>query len=228
VPRAAPAQLGRWVAGLAGGGLAAFGLARRSPAGATLAAMGGALAYAGLVGKAPRMDWLRTRLPATGEHGLLVTRAVTILRPAGELYAFWRDLSNLPRFMGYLEAVRVAESGRSHWVTRGPAGSRLEWDAEIVEDQPGELIRWQTLPGAQVPNQGEVRFRDAPAGRGTEVRVRLEYMAPAGQLGASLAQLLGEGADRQVRESLRNFKQLMEAGEIPTNDHQPMGSCKEG
>ena len=120
------------------------------------------------------------------------------------------------------------DGGRSHWVTRGPAGSRLEWDAEIVEDQPGALIRWHSLPGAQVPNRGEVRFLSAPAGRGTEVHLRLDYEAPGGQLGASLAQLLGAGADRQVRESLRSLKQLMEAGEIPTNDHQPMGSCKEG
>jgi uncharacterized membrane protein len=177
----------------------------RSPAGAVLAVAAGALVYAGVTGKAPVPDWLRARFPHTDERGLLViVRAVTIQRARDELYAFWRDFGNLPRFMGYLH------------------------DAEIVEDHSGSLIRWRSLPGAQVPNRGEVRFQDAPAGRGTEVRLRFEYDPPAGVVGATLAQALGRGADRQVRESLRNFKQLMEAGEIPTNDGQPMGSCHAG
>ena len=177
----------------------------RSPAGAVLAVAAGALVYAGVTGKAPVPAWLRARFPHTDERGLLViVRAVTIQRARDELYAFWRDFGNLPRFMGYLH------------------------DAEIVEDHSGSLIRWRSRPGAQVPNQGEVRFQDAPAGRGTEVRVRFEYDPPAGVVGATLAQALGRGADRQMRESLRNFKQLMETGEIPTTDGQPRGSCHAG
>jgi uncharacterized membrane protein len=224
--RPAGVALGRWAAGAAGCGLAALGVSRRSPAGAALVVVGGALAYGGLSGTAPMPARLRARFPGAGDRGLLVTRAVTIQRPAQELYAFWRDFAHLPRFMGHLQSVTVLDDRRSHWVANGPAGSRLEWDAEIVEERPDALIRWRALPGARVPNRGEVRFHPAPAGRGTEVRVRLEYEPPAGGLGATLARLLGEGADRQVRESLRNFKQLMEAGEIPTNDHQPMGTCR--
>ena len=179
-------------------------LARR-PTVALLAVAAGAVAYAGVSGKAPVPAWLRARLPHTDERGLrVIVRAVTIQRPRDELFAFWRDFGNLPRSMGYLR------------------------DAEIVEEQSGSLIRWRSLAGAQVPNRGEVRFQDAPTGRGTEVRLRFEYDPPAGVLGASIAQALGQGADRHVRESLRHFKQLMEAGEIPTNDGQPMGSCHAG
>ena len=225
---AAPRGWRRWVCGAAGCGLAAVGVSRRSRAGAALAVVGGALAYGALAGRAPVPAWVRARFPRAGKGGLWVSRAVTIQHPADELYAFWRDFAHLPRFMSYLRSVTVQTDGRSHWVANGPAGHQLEWDAEIVEDQPGALIRWQTAPGARVPNRGEVRFQPAPGDRGAEVRVRLEYQAPAGLLGASVAQLLGQGADRQVRESLRNFKQLMEAGEIPTNDHQPMGTCRQG
>ena len=226
---ASPRGLRRWLPGAAGGALAGVGISRRSAAGAALALAGGALAYGSLSGKAPLPSWLRARLPQPAtDRALLVKRAVTIQRPPEELYAFWRDFTHLPRFMRYLQSVTVQPGGRSHWVANGPAGSRVEWDAEIVEERPGALVRWQALPGAQVPNRGEVRFQPAPAGRGTEVRVRLEYEPPAGSFGATLAQLLGQGADRQVRESLRNFKQLMEAGEIPINEHQPRGTCLKG
>ena len=227
---ATPDRLGRrWLPGVAGAALAAVGMSRRSPAGAALAIAGGALAYAGVSGRTPLPDWLRSRLPRAEAEGLVVRRAITIQRPAEELYAFWRDFEHLPRFMGYVRSVTVQDpGGRSHWVASGPAGTTVEWDARIVAEEPNSLIRWESLPGARVANRGEVRFQPAPAGRGTEVRVRLEYEPPAGMVGATLAQVLGQGADRQVRESLRNFKQLMEAGEIPTNDHQPMGTCLNG
>jgi uncharacterized membrane protein len=186
-----------------------------------------AIAYAGITRKAPVPSWISSRFPHVEPSGnALIKRAVTIQRPREELYAYWRDFGNLPRFMRYLHAVRVDDNTRSHWVASGPLGTRVEWTAEIAEEQPDTLIRWHSVPGSQVPNRGEVRFQTAPAGRGTEVRLRLEYEPPAGVVGATLAQILGQGADRQVRESLRNFKQLMEAGEIPTNDGQPMGNCR--
>jgi uncharacterized membrane protein len=130
--------------------------------------------------------------------------------------------------MPHLQSVTVTDDRRSHWVTSGPAGKTVEWDAEIVDERPDELIRWQSLPGAQVANRGEVRFVPAPGDKGTEVRVSLEYSPPAGALGATIAQIFGQGPDRQVREAVRRFKSIMETGEVPTNDGQPMGTCLRG
>lgn len=201
------------------------GLVRRSPGGALLALAGGAIAYGSATGQLPLPGWVRSRLPVRGERGLVVDRAFTILRPIEDVYGYWRDFERLPSFMPYLRSVTTTDGGRSHWVANGPAGTTVEWDAVILDDRPNELIRWESLPGAQVPNRGVVRFDPAPGDRGTEVRVHLEYDPPAGRLGATIAQLLGEGADRQVRESLRRFKSIVESGVAPTNDDQPMGSC---
>ena len=170
--------------------------------GALVAMAGASVAYRAVTGRPPVPDWLAARLPHADEEGrLTVKRAVTILRPREDVYAFWRDVANLPSSMEYLREARVLEA------------------------RDNELVRWESVPGARVPNHGEVRFQDAPAGRGTEVRLWLEYEPPAGAVGASVAQVLGHGADRQIRETLRQFKQLMEAGEVPTNDGQPMGNC---
>lgn len=196
------------------------------PAVGGVALAGGALVYAGVTGRISVPEWLQARLPARGERGLVVERAVTVLRPRDELYRFWRSFENLPRFMPYLQSVTTGADGRSRWVTSGPAGTTVAWEAEIVEERPDELIRWRSLPDAQVSTQGEVCFEPAPGGRGTEVRVRFEYDPPAGLLGATIAQIVGQGADRQVRESIRRFKSLMEAGEIPTTDGQPRGGCR--
>jgi uncharacterized membrane protein len=216
-------RAGLWLPTVAASALAMVALTRRSPA--ALAA-GAAIAYGGFAGQVPLPDWLRARLPQRDGKGFVVVRAVTILRPREELYAVWRNFENLPRFMRYLQSVSITGDDMSHWVATGPGGTTIAWDAQLVEDQPNKLLRWRSVPRSLVPNRGLVRFTPAPGDRGTEVRVRLEYDPPGGLLGASLAQVLGDGADRQVRESLRNFKQLMEAGEIPTNDRQPMGTCR--
>jgi uncharacterized membrane protein len=125
--------------------------------------------------------------------------------------------------MDHLESVRILDGKRSHWVAKAPLGTSVEWDAEIINEEANELIGWRSLEGADVPNAGSVRFRPAPGGRGTEVRVNLEYNPPTGKLGAAFAKLLGEEPERQVEEDLRRFKQWMEAGEIPTTAGQPKG-----
>ncbi len=145
-------------------------------------------------------------------------QTVTILRPVDEVYAFWRDFENLPRFMRHLESVHVLDERRSHWVTRAPAGRTVEWDAEIVEDRPNELISWRSLDGSDVDNAGTVRFRRAPGDRGTEVLVELRYDPPAGKLGAMVAKLFREEPGQQVEEDLRRFKQVMETGDIVVSD----------
>jgi uncharacterized membrane protein len=149
--------------------------------------------------------------------GVQVTRAITINRPRDEVYGFWRGLENLPRFMEHLESVRVLGPARSHWTARAPAGTTVEWDADIVEDRPNELIAWRSLPDADVMNAGSVRFLDAPGG-GTEVRVELRYEPPGGKLAATMAKLFGEEPSLQLAGDLRRLKQVLEVGEVVRSD----------
>jgi uncharacterized membrane protein len=165
-------------------------------------------------------------LPAnanTPGGALRVTQAVAINRPPAELYQFWRNFQNLPRFMKHLESVTTGEGKQSHWVARGPVGSQIEWDAEIIEDRPNELIAWRSLEGATVPNTGSVRFEPATGGRGTVVRVKMQYAPPAGVVGAAIAKLFGEDPVWQVKDDLRRFKQVMEIGEVITTEGQSAG-----
>jgi len=152
-----------------------------------------------------------------------VKKVITINKPPADLYQFWHDFENLPRFMEHLEAVRVTEGKRSHWTTKGPAGTKVEWDAEVVDDRPNELIAWRSLDGAAVDNAGTVRFTPAPGGRGTEVHVELRYDPPGGALGATVAKLFGEDPTQQVPDDLRHFKQMMETGELTRSDASAKG-----
>jgi uncharacterized membrane protein len=145
-------------------------------------------------------------------QGLRVEQTVIIDRPAEELYRFWRNFENLPRFMDHLESVTMLGPERSHWVAKGPMGTKVEWDADIHSEIPGELIAWRSLPDSDVDHAGSVHF--TPAGTSsTEVRVLLRYDPPAGRLGAAVAGLFGEEPSRQVADDLRRLKQVMEAGE---------------
>jgi uncharacterized membrane protein len=155
-----------------------------------------------------------------------VRHSVTINRPAEELYRFWRDFENLPRFMKHLESVRTVGERRSHWVARAPAGTTIEWDAEIAEDRPNQLIAWRSLEGSPVEHSGWVEFEPATGERGTVVRVDFRYRPPAGQLGALVARLFGEEPRQQVREDLRRFKQVVETGEVITTEGQPAGRAE--
>ena len=135
--------------------------------------------------------------------------------PAGELFAMWRQLDRLPRFVEHLKEVRMLGDGRSHWVAEAPLGMSVEWDAEIANERDGELIAWRSLPGSDVITAGSVHFTPAPGNRGTEVRVALKYDPPAGKLGGWVASLCGEEPGQQVRVDLQRFKQLAESGQIP-------------
>ncbi len=143
---------------------------------------------------------------------------ITIDRPAEELYRFWRNFENLPQCMSHLESVHVIDDRKSHWVAKGPANRTIEWDAEITEDRPNELIAWRSIGSADVPNAGTVRFARAPGDRGTEVHVTLRYQIPGGSLGATVAKLFGQAPDQRVEGDLRRFKQVMETGEITHSD----------
>lgn len=147
-----------------------------------------------------------------------VKKSLIINRSPEELYGFWRDFENLPRFMQHLESVRATGDGRSHWVAKAPAGTSVEWDAEITEDRPDELIAWRSLAGSDVENSGSVRFERAPGGRGTIVKVEIAYNPTGGVIGEWVAKLTGDDPEQQAQEALRCFKQLMETGEIVISD----------
>ncbi len=162
---------------------------------------------------APREEPLPNEIDAT----------VTIGSPRQEAYAFWKRIENLPLFMKNLDSVEDLGNGRSRWVAKTPAGGRVEWEAETLLDREGELLSWRSLPGSEVYNAGTVRFEEAPSGRGTTVRVHMELVPPGGVVARAAARLLGPITTQQVREDLRRFKNLMEAGEIPTTSGQPAG-----
>lgn len=145
----------------------------------------------------------------------LVSRAVTIAKPADELYAFFRDFSNLPRFMENVVRIDKRDDRHSHWVVKAPAGKTVEWDATITQDEPGRSLTWQSDEGADVPNSGKVEFRDAGA-RGTVVTATIAYEPPGGAVGKIIAKLFQREPAIQARRDLRRFKQLMETGEIAT------------
>ncbi|MEZ2239489.1 MULTISPECIES: SRPBCC family protein [unclassified Microcoleus] len=206
----------RWASLIGGGALVLFGLSQRSLRGALLAAAGGGLAARGLgIGE-------ELKLPDMPQS-IKVEKTVTINKPADELYRFWRDFENLPRFMKHLKYVKVIDESRSHWIASAPMGHSLEWDAEIVREEENRLIAWASVAGAEVENSGFVRFQPGPEGRGTEVKVVLEYNPPGGAITATVAKLFGEAPQQQIADDLGRFKQFMETGEIATTEGQSSG-----
>jgi uncharacterized membrane protein len=214
-------DLQMWTALGGGVALALLGARRRSLPGMALTLAATPLVYRGLKGHWPD-GFTRsrpraandTRTALAGPHGIHVCEAVYVEKPITKVYQFWRRLENLPRFMQYLEDVRDLGNGRSHWVVRGPAGVRVEWDAEIINEVEPDVIGWRSLPGADVVTAGAVNFDTARGGRGTTVTVHLQYAPPAGRAGALVAQLFGREPSQTVREDMRRLKQVLEAGEI--------------
>lgn len=203
----------RAVSAVFGALLAAWGLRHGRRAGLFAALAGGELVRRGLTGRCYGYDVLGVDTRRGPVRPVMIEASVTVWRPAGEVYAFWRDLSNLPRFMRHVESVVEHGAERSHWVARS-LGTRLEWDALLVNDQPGRLIAWRSLDGAPVDHAGSVRFAPADGGAGTEVAVTLAYRAPLGVPGAAgraVALLLRNVTAGDVKEDLRSFKRLLEA-----------------
>ena len=201
----------KWASLIGGGALVLYGLSQRSLKGALMAIAGGGLVYRGVAAKTGLEE-------ATGmNQSIKVEKTVTINKSPEELYRFWHDFEKLPRFMKHLQSVRVYDAKRSHWIASAPMDNRVEWDAEIINDQENKLIAWSSVEDADIDNSGFVRFQPAPAGRGTEVKVVIEYNPPGGAVGAAIAKLFGEESEQQIGDDLRRFKQLMEAGEISTS-----------
>lgn len=152
-----------------------------------------------------------------------IRRAITIDKPADELYTFWRKLENLPRFMHHLASVESTGDKSSHWKAKIIGGIPVEWDAEIVEERPGQRLAWRTQPDAQVQQNGVVEFKPAAGGRGTVVTVEIQYTPPGGIIGETFGHLLNGVTAQQVKDDIGRFKSLMEAGEIATTEGQPTG-----
>lgn len=162
-------------------------------------------------------------LLAEAQQEVPVHASLTINSPPDQVYAFWRKLENLPRFMSHLESVTELAQQRSEWTARLPGGMQLRWQSEIVEDQPGRLMSWRTVAGSEINHVGSVRFEPGPGGQGTQVHVEIYYGMPGGPAAAKAAQLVSMAPESMVTEDLRRLKQLIETGEIATTQGQPTG-----
>ena len=227
VPDTNVGETERWVSMIGGTGLVAYGIARRDKAGAIAAAFGGILLWRGASGHCDVYQAFGLNTSRRGyekgtgadagvpyELGIRVDHEVRIRKPLDELYRFWRNLENLPRFMHHLERVKEIDNRRSRWCAIGPAGMKVEWEAEIVNEIENSLIGWRSLPGSQVDMGGSVRFEDA--GDDTIVKVSLQYNPPAGKVGRLVARTLGDDPSQAVRDDLDRFKELMETGTVTT------------
>jgi uncharacterized membrane protein len=224
-------QIEDWAALSTGALLLLFGAATRGRVGAAAAVASVPLLYRGLTGEWPLGDGdgADTREALGGDGGVRVQEAIRLEVPIEEAYRFWRRLENLPRFMNYLESVTAqGQSGRSHWVARGPGDVRVEWDAEIINEVPNQVLGWRSLPGSDVVTAGSVNFDRVRGGRATQLTVNLQYAPPAGRAGAGLAWLFGRAPSQTIREDLRRLKQLLEAGELPQATGEPAPATPEG
>lgn len=218
---------------LAGGAaLAAIALLRRGAASLPAFAAGLALVSRGLTGRSRLYEALgqntavRTnlrRVSVPHEQGVHATYAVTINRPVSDLYAFWRDFTHLPQIINYIESVQMVGDNRFRWVMNLPGGRKAEADVEVYTDVPNEVISWRSLPDSQLQTAGAVRFKPAPAGRGTEVSVNIEFVPPGGPLAQAVMNLFGDVPNQFIGQMLREFKQVMETGEKATTEGQTSG-----
>ena len=227
----------RLVSAATGSLLTLLGIAHRDMTGLVIAGIGGALIHRGVTGRCSLYEALgvntgtqQARMNSLEKRGAHFAESILIDKSPDELYSYWRNFENLPSIMTHLKSVRIIDSKKSHWVATAPslAGGQVEWDAEITEDELNKRIAWQSLPGSSVEHQGSVQFIQAPGNRGTGVRVTMDYRTPGGELGRWLAKLFDEEPEQQVWEDLRNFKRIMEVGEIPTTEGQPRGTCVGG
>lgn len=186
-----------------------------------------AAATAAVAGVAAVDLFASTQTKANGhppaKPGKKLHKSIVINRPASEIYSFWRNFENLPRFMTHLKEVRNTGERTSHWVAKAPLGTTVEWDAEVTEDWQNKRIAWRSLPGSTVETEGAVWFEESPGGRGTILRIDMRYNPPGGKAGATIAKLLGQAPEKQIPVDLLRFKQLLETGEIARTEGQPTG-----
>jgi len=229
----------RLLSTVGGGALTLSGLSRRGWSGAFWAMLGGVLLYRGITGhsfvyKALHINRAEHPFPSVNitsipdREGFRVQRTLTIRRTPQDLYAFWRDVENTPRYIPLIQSVRKIDEKRSHWIATSPTGQRLEWDVEITQDQPGRLIAWQVSGDkAMLGEGGRISFREAPRQRGTIVTLEVDFVGHKGLQNTLeipvLGRVTGFFLESWILETLRRFKALMETGEVPTLAGQPTG-----
>jgi uncharacterized membrane protein len=182
-------------------------------------AVGGYLLYRGISGNCPVSAAIEDR---RNRHtrAVNIRTSMVINKPREEVYSFWRQLGNLPLFMHHLQQVDERDSTHSHWIARGPGGiGTVEWEAEIVKEEPGYLLGWRSIPNSMIATAGRVTFEDAPGG-GTNVEIMITYRPPAGHVGTSLAWLLNVAFERMIEEDLQRFKRFLESGELVYDDEE--------
>jgi uncharacterized membrane protein len=212
----------RLISVVGGGTLVAWGLARRGWDGVALATLGGTLVYRGATGHCGLYQAFGVNTASHSgrnvsipyETGIRVDKTITIAKPPAEVYRFWRNLENLPKFVRRLESVQEIDNQRSHWVARGPAGSRLEWDAEVINEKENELIGWRSLAGSEVANAGSVHFAPAADGQATVVTLELQYDPPGGKVAAALARLIGRDPASEIQADLKRLRAILETGQM--------------
>jgi uncharacterized membrane protein len=214
----------RILSAIGGGFLASVGLQRRGAGGIAMAAIGADLLRRAITGHSFAYELMGFRTAPKGqgaettsvpyELGIRVDRSITVDKPRQEVYRFWRNLENLPKFMKHVESVHQLDRDRSRWTVCAPAGRTVQWDAVIHNAVENEMLAWRSLPGADVDHAGSVWFMDAPGGQGTVVKVELQYNPPAGIIGAALASLWGEEPGQQIEEDLLRLKQYLETGVV--------------
>jgi uncharacterized membrane protein len=211
----------KWISLAAGAGLTLYGMTRARKHGWLLAALGGMLVERGATGHCRVYEAMNINTAGTGDDtrralggsaGVIVEESVTINRPVAELYRFWRNLENLPKFMRHLESVERMTDTLSRWKAKGPAGTTVEWTAEIINEVADKVIGWRSIEGSDVVSAGSVNFEELAPSQ-TLLRVRLQYSPPGGKVGAVLARLMGRDAATEIREDLQRFKQQVETGE---------------
>jgi uncharacterized membrane protein len=175
---------------------------------------GGYLLYRGISGNCPISAAASGKRLGDGHaRAINIRKKMVVDKPRTEVYAFWRDVENLPLFMKHVASVESLDNIRSHWAVTGPGGiGRVEWDAEIIKEDPGSLIGWRSAPGSDIVTAGRVNFTDVPGG--TEVEVNITYRPPAGYVGKGLAWLLNIPFERIVEKDILSFKRFVETGVI--------------
>ena len=214
---------------IGGGTLLLVALKQPSWKGLILAIAGGALIHTGVTGYCVAASRRRNNETSVTDdenvaRDVHVQKSILINKDSAQLYSYWRRFENLPRIMRHLESVTTLDEQRSHWIAIGPAGKTFEWDAEIYNEKPGEMIAWRSLPGADIANAGSVHFEPLGSGRGTKLKVTLNYNIPGGKLTALFAKPFGKEPGQLIEDDLQRFKRLMETGEVPTVEGQSNGA----
>jgi len=201
-------------------------LTRRPVKGLLRTLVGGYLVYRGVSGHCMAYSGLGKTKGVTHTPAINIRTGLIVNKQKEEVYAFWRKLENLPLFMKHLASVTEIDAKHSHWEGEIPGGiGRIKWNAEIVKEEEGQMIGWQSIPNSTINNAGKVSFKDALGGQATELEVVISYHAPAGEIGAGIAKWLNPVLEKMIRQDIMNFKEYIETKHSSTSAYQNAGSA---